>query len=64
VGTFVLSTEMLSEIHKREKEAGIEIDPELDFFMKVSKFLLPQFGILFLFFCNVEFFLSKAFNVN
>jgi hypothetical protein len=49
VGTFVLSTEMLSEIHKREKEAGIEIDPELDFFMKVSKFLLPQFGTFFFF---------------
>jgi len=50
VGTFVLSTEMLSEIHKREKEAGIEIDPELDFFMKVRNFLLPQFGIFLFFF--------------
>lgn len=48
--TFVLLTKMLSEIHKREKEAGIEIDPELDFFMKVRNFLLHQFGIfLFLF---------------
>lgn len=50
MGTFVLSTEMLSEIHKREKEAGIEIDPELDFFMKVRNFLLPQFGIFLFFF--------------
>ncbi|CAK9227174.1 unnamed protein product [Sphagnum troendelagicum] len=28
--------QLLSEIHKREKEAGIEIDPELDFFMKAQ----------------------------
>jgi hypothetical protein len=55
---------MLSEIHKREKEIGIEIDPELDFFMKVRNFVVSPIWHFSFSFCNVEFFLSRNFNVN
>jgi hypothetical protein len=38
MGTILARVDLLTELSRREKEAGIRPEPEVDLFMKVTKY--------------------------
>lgn len=42
IEVFVVHLDMLTELSRREKEANIKPDPDIDVFMKVSLYYFPK----------------------